>query len=217
MNLKDYNADSICQAVGLGQFVDLTWSSSETAAIRAVLTPSFHPEVVITLTKNKSQVQISVTAPSLQIWSLDFPKPTRSAIDQTSSDESTFSRFVQGFDAAASEAKKPKSHGYLDGVGIEACYISDSKIDQFKAHVTRYEASGRFVVQLTKYAWESCNRPEVKNALAKVAGYVDLKIPPVQVSESPLIERTGILILGTPEEKNNLSKALENHSKRGKR
>jgi len=53
--------------------------------------------------------------------------------------------------------------------------------------------------------------------LAKVAGYVDLKIPPVQVSESPLIERTGILILGTPEEKNNLSKALENHSKRGKR
>lgn len=44
MKSKNYNADSICRCVGLGQFVDVTWITHGVTAMRVVCKPSFHQE-----------------------------------------------------------------------------------------------------------------------------------------------------------------------------
>src|SRR5580698_449531 len=201
MNPKDYTADSICRAVGLGQFIDCTWSKTETAAIRIVGKPSFHPEVVITLTKIKSDVLISIVAAKSQFWST-YPQPIELFADQFSSDDLTFSQFFQQFDAASAEAKRPNKSICLDGMGIEACSVLNSKIERFEAHVAVNKSAYEFTARLVKYAWELCGIMEVKNGLSHVAGYVGLIFPELQLVNSPSKPRVRVLVLGTPEERN---------------
>jgi len=61
MRLEDYTADAICQSMGL-RFIEHSWAQAETPTLRVVLTPSFHPELCITLSRTADAVRLSVVA-----------------------------------------------------------------------------------------------------------------------------------------------------------
>ena len=67
MKLDDYTADAICQALGAGRLdpgpVSTGW------ALRLLLKPSFHPEVIVTLNAtDASRSAAEVAVPALQVW-----------------------------------------------------------------------------------------------------------------------------------------------------
>ena len=211
MNYEDYNSDSICRSIGLKQFIDEVWPANHTETIRVVFKPAFHPEAVLTITKAESSVLLSVVVANMRIWSLSFPQPIKSYSEQARLDELAFSRITQSFDSALEESKEPQESICLDGMGFDACRAKKSGIEKFSAHVSAFKSAGQFASKITKLAWDVCVCPEIKNGLSDVARYTGLSLPKIQVSNSPLKPHAGILVLGNPEEKEILSKAIKKH------
>jgi hypothetical protein len=61
----------ICRSVGIETFVPEASGSLE--VLRLLFIPSFHPEVVITVTRNSSDIEISVASPKTQLWLEKLP------------------------------------------------------------------------------------------------------------------------------------------------
>ena len=209
MTLEDYNADAICRSVGLNQFVDDTWTGTETAVIRVVYQPSFNPEVVITITKGNSGILLSAVAASIQIWPLERPQPVKFFMDAGNLAEPAFQKFAQLFEPALEKSKESLKHAYLDGMSIEACSLKASRVDKFRAHIRVNAEAGKLATELAKSAWEICTKPEVKNALSVVAAYAGLKLPKLEVCDLPAKPRLEIVVLGASHDNQVLLSAIE--------
>jgi len=216
VRFEDYTADFICRSLGLEQFVDPGWGKSEATAIRIVLKPSFHPEVVITITRIGTDVFVSTIAARNRIWGPPFPQTTDSDADHSSAQWEVFSPLVEAFDAEFIEAKIERRSICLDGMGVELCFVSGPAVQQFKTHVSGSKSADELVARGTQLAWGICRSPRVKNALPNAAAYVGLRIPQVQLGEPEPKKRVGIMLLGTPDAKEGLAEAVQNRDKHRK-
>ena len=199
MNLKDYTVDNICRAMLLPGFIEDSWTQSDQPVLRLVLTPSFSPEVCLTITHRNDQTIISVDAFVEQFWLL--PSPVQSSpcnFEEVICESNVFDHIVNLFEMAEEKSKQKLGYICIDGMGIETCLISRGCIRQFKFHVANQEPGG-FVSQTIAKAWNGCRDPQIRNALAHCAFYLGERYSLEEMP--PKVSVVNLAILGTPSEK----------------
>ena len=212
MNPAAYTSDAICQAMGLGSFVDASWSRAVKPTLRVVLTPAFHPELCLTLGEDGDAVYLSVVALAEQFWTHPEELYRAAHRDRTSMPRNLLAELVGLFEAAHA-ASDPNRHAVsLDGMGVESCVVSSAGEKRLRAHVSSLSQLRGFVARLLQVSWAECRDARVRNAIARTAGYVGIDLPAQDVSaERPV---TKVLVLGTREERHDYLAALESKTKR---
>jgi len=190
---EQYTADAICQSMGLDGFVETGWT---VPTLRLLLKPSFHPEVCVTLHGAPEASRLSVVALTERLWGQPSLRRLPELQEETTVPTPAFDRACESFAATLGACRKRDRAVYLDGMGVECCFVRDGELQQFAEHAFRPGVS-RFVSELVRLAWEPCREPRVRNALAECASYVGAEYPRDPEPVAPLV--SGLLVLGTPE------------------
>lgn len=197
--------------MGLTGFIETSWSESEQPFLRVVLTPSFHPEVCITVAPGANVASLSVIALAEHLWAqkADVYLPHNDERFEITKD--AFEDLVVLFKAAYAAFDPNPGFGCLDGMGSESCLVSRSDSKRLRAHVSEQQETGKFVVRLVDIAWNGCQNPRVRNALAGTARYLGTKYPLDPLPETTPVTR--LAILGSPEERHDFLEMLKSRKK----
>ena len=199
MKLEDYTTDAICRAMLLSGFIVDSWIQSDLSVLRLVLTPSFSPEVCLTLTHRDDQTLISVEAFVEQFWPLRSPAQYPPCNSENVICESrVFDQIVRFFEVAEEESKREPNGVCLDGMGIEACLVLKKSLRRFKFHMGINKEVGEFVDRTIAVAWTGCQDPQIRNALAHCSW--GQKYPLDKIPEKRPV--TKLAVLGAPSERN---------------
>jgi hypothetical protein len=219
MRIKDYTADSICRLMGFPSLVEESWKQRDQPTVRAVLTPSFHPELCLTLMRESDgSACLNVAAFRHQLW-LQFGaeilsyrlklealigKPLPDQVEgfrQCDREDVSISlasavELEQMFRCALENMGPGRGHLCVDGMGTESCLAScdEQLMLNSSAHDPHIQP---FIVRLIDLAWQNSRTPRVRNSLAYAGSYVGLKCPEFKIpTEEPPMR---IAVLGAPE------------------
>lgn len=194
MSPEDYTDENICQVMGLPGFE----LAEESTGIRMLCKPSFHPEVCLTA----SPSELQVVALQSQFWREGrFCRLSRT-METVSLASEEFKALVGQFQQAYT--KKPERIGMLDGMPISILYQEGPQRFSIGGHPMT-DVTDSFTAQLLELAHSRVTNRVVRNALAECGRYVNLFLAYEPEPQQPL---THLLILGTPEEREELLKAL---------
>jgi hypothetical protein len=196
MKLEEYTADAICHAVNLSGFVEPAWAEREHPTLRIVLTPSFHPEVCITISRAESGASISVIVLAERFWIIGPAAGIVTNREETSVQMNTFEEWLKLFNTARTYVEEGRKCLCIDGMSLECCLISRVCSQRFKAHVYQLQ-DGVLLAGVLDFAWRNCKNPRVRNGLSDAACYLGLKFPIQEIPPDPPTSR--IAVLGTPE------------------
>jgi hypothetical protein len=198
MRLEDYTADNICLAMNLPGFIEQSWAQAERPTMRLILTPSFHPELCLTLSRTPETALMSVTALVEQLWAHNSDVYLPCEREDVTLPASAFDEASSLFTIAHDSFDSERRYLSIDGMGSESCLVSRTGTQRMCAHVSSHALCDQFVARLVELAWNACSRPQVRNALAQAAGYLGIKYPLQEVP--PGKSNARIAVLGTPEE-----------------
>jgi hypothetical protein len=211
MSLEAYTANNICISMGLSGFAEESLLSGKYGILRTLLTPSFHPEICITIQENDTTAAVSVTSLKEKFWGQSMARgvvlPHFTEDSSLSNDQfnALAASFADAFSASKLERKRNVIH--FDGIGVESLLYKNGSAERFKESATYHPSIHLFTINLIQTAWESCKNPILKNALARAAIYVDLKLP--KLDEPPQPSVMNILVLGSKEERQEYLDALQ--------
>lgn len=138
MRYEDYTADAICQAMGLTGFVERSWMLSDRPTIRVVLTPSFNPELCITLFKSPDSTLLTVFALIDQFWAQRSQVYMPRLREDIHLSPSVFDEALALFLAAHGSFDPERRYICLDGMGSESCTVSRATTKRMRAHVATH-------------------------------------------------------------------------------
>ena len=213
MRLEDYTADDICRAMGLPGFVEQPWVQSEDPNLRLVLTPSFHPELCITLARSADGTWLSVVVLLKRLWAERSLVCLPHESEATNLPSAAFEEVLALFTAAHASFDPERRYVCVDGMGSASCLVSRTGTKLLDAHVSAHVATGQFIGRLIELAWNACCHPGVRNALAQAALYLGGEYPIQEVAPQPAVTR--LAVLGTPEEKSQYLAILQQRKKGG--
>ena len=211
MRLEDYTADAICQAMDLSGFIEPCWTQAEKPTLRVVLTPSFLPELCITVACTGESAALSVVALAEQFWARRGEVCSPSDHEQVQLPAGAFEELLGLFQEAHTALDPERQCVWLDGMGSESCLVSLAGTQRLRAHVSTTQALGKFVGRLVELAWSGCQGPKLRNALARAASYLNIKYP-LEV-EPPQRPVTRLAILGTPDQRRDYLEMLRRNKK----
>jgi len=199
MNSGDYTADAICQVMGLSGFVEEAWVKAEHPTLRVLLTPAFHPELCITLSRTAGEAAISVVRLGKSFWArrrfdASFPNESENARLPLNAFEDAIDAFQKVHQAVGPDY----DFVCADGMGSQSCLVSRLGVQKLRSHVWGTKGMGGLVACVIDLAWKNCNRPLIRNALAGISLYVNLQYPRQEVPSKPRIR---MAVLGTPQER----------------
>jgi len=203
MNLADYTPETICRAIGLPSFDSDAALADARLALRLLLRPSFDPEVCITILAGDETCTASVVAAKSMVWLLDRPGVVKSDREVFTLPEESVRVLVAGFEQCL--AAPPRSGIQIDGMSFDTLLRRSGTAERISGHVA-FAAHASFVAGVIEMVWKGLLNIECKNALARAASYTGLEIAPIQVPVPP--PATGILVLGSPEDRRQLLSAL---------
>ncbi len=192
---QEYIADAICRAVNLPGFVEPAWSEREHPTLRILLTPSFHPEVCITISRAGNSCSISVMVLGGRFWVVGPTAGLKSSREQISASTETYEGWLNLFKKACAQAAVKGRVVCIDGMSMECCLVSRQDNQRFKTCVDPRDHA--FLKAILEVAWANCKDPKVRNGLSDAAYYLDLKFPHQEIP--PDLPTSQIAILGTPE------------------
>ncbi|MDC8015455.1 hypothetical protein [Tahibacter soli] len=222
----DYNAETICRALGLAGFADVPAPAD---TLRVVLRPSFHPEVFLALTPAGDRVDVEVVAgqwmyrqvfdaPIGRLWCFpprcaDGRPVPRHRIRTTHVDTfrtaatlpaDVFRELRAALRAGMSQPARPVVQ--IDGVSFDVFDVEAGERRLHEATPGRPPAAEGAVSRLVERIWHAVDDPDCRNALADVAGYFSVRlertVPPAVAPRMP------ILVLGDEAERTELARAL---------
>jgi len=203
---QDYTADAICRAMNLSGFIDPAWAGGEYPTLRMVLTPSFDPEVCVTISSQNDHALISIVVLAEQFWA-KFPAAViASSREEISVSAEKFGEWLKLFETASGSIEENGRSVTIDGMISECCLVSRRGVRQFKTQGSQ-PAVKPFLAEILGVTWNNCSRPRVRNGLSAAACYLDLKFPIQEVPEEP--PTSLIAILGTPEGRKEFFAMLE--------
>jgi hypothetical protein len=211
MRLEDYTADAICQAMGLPSFIEDSWAQAESPTLRVVLTPSFHPELCVTLSRTADAVRLSVVALTEQFWSQRSGVYLPTEREEVHLALRDFDEALALFATAHANFDSLRRYVCIDGMGSESCLVSRTGTQRLDAHVSAHRPSGQLVERLIELAWNACRQPRVRNALSQAARYLSVEYPLEEVPPQPAITR--LAVLGTPEARHDYFEMLRQSKK----
>ncbi len=157
MNPQHYTSDAICQAMQLGAFVDPSWAGASSSVLRVVLTPSFHPEVCLTMVERPDSVLLSVVALNEQLWSHPAEVFRATSREEAKLSGDVFSELARRFETAVNSAGPVRRYVCIDGMGSETCLMVAGSGKQLRAHVSSPDLN-QFVSRWLEVAWR---KPQV--------------------------------------------------------
>ena len=213
MNREDYTSDTICREMNLPGFIEAPWVEAESPTLRVVLTPSFHPELCITVARGPKATLVSVVALAEHLWIQQTAVRLHSNREQVQLPLNVFEEVID-LCRAAHTGFDPNRQGICcDGMGSESCLVSRASTQRLRAHVNEHKATGLFVARLIELAWNNCRTARIRNALAHAAAYLGIKYPlEVLPGEKPI---TRLGILGTPEAREDYFRMIDTLPKDG--
>ena len=207
MRLEEYTADAICRSMSLSGFVEQPWLRAENPTLRIVLTPSFHPELCITLAQRADSTLLSIVTLLEQFWAQKSMVHLPHEREEVELPAAAFVEISALFASAHAMFDPQRRFVCVDGMGSESCLVSRANTQQLEAHVSEQRATGKYVARTIELAWNSCRQHRIRNALAHAAWYLDVKYPLQDVPPSPPITR--IAVLGTPEDRRDYFEMLK--------
>ena len=181
MRQEDYRPANICQAMGLGGFSEDPSLAGCARAIRLLLTPSFHPELCITITDSTPDACLEVRAFTEHLW----PRPVMSRLPVRTGTGAIpgteFTRLI-GLAMELGASAGPETHLVLDGMGY-ACWIKHgARTVSLEGNVGAPGPAAAFVKAIA-LASHRCLTPGLcRNAIATLAseyGGVNLALDPI--------------------------------------
>lgn len=197
MDPKDYNEDTICFAMGLLRYVP----SEAGDALRVVFMPSFHPEVCVTVTRER------LVAAALQhsLWGGGQigRMPEMSEATEVSGDE--VDRLDAAFDAAFEESKRPPRWVTVcDGMAVSAVRVRGERQDRYAGHAL-HPGETLFSKAVLSLALSKVRSARLRNRLSWCGGYLHPRDPetfPVEPeAEMSRPRLSHMLVLGAPEDR----------------
>jgi hypothetical protein len=206
MLLEEYTADAICWAMGLPGFVEQAWMQEVDPTLRVVLTPSFHPELCITLAHSSNGALLSTVVLLEQLWAQRSSVHLPHEREQVSISTAVLDEVLGLFAAAHASFDSQKRCVCVDGMGSESCLVSRAGTQKLDSNILSDTAVRQFVARLLHVAWNSCCQLRVRNALAQAARYIEMEFPMQIAPPQPHVTR--LAVLGTPEERHDFFKQL---------
>jgi hypothetical protein len=211
MRLEDYTADAICQAMSLPGFIEQPWAQREYPIMRILLTPSFHPELCITLSRNSEAVLLSVVALTTQYWSHSSEMCLPHEHEEFTLPQTAFDEALTLFTTAHGTVDPQRCYICLDGMGSESCLVSRAGTSRVRAEVSMLPQYKQFVAWVIDLAWNACRLPQIRNSLAQSASYLGVNYPVQEVPPQPPLMR--LAVLGTPQERSDFLEMLRQSKK----
>lgn len=199
MKPEAYNADTICFAMGLGGFKPGV--PEEGWVARMLLTPSFHPEVCLTIRSEDRHCLVEVRVAQAQIWRAG-PLPQATRAGSTRLDEGMTRWLYQRL-----AEPRPGREGQtliLDGMGLATIIRTADASHESNGHVSQPEFAwlGELLTVLHRVLHDSgCLR-----GLANAGHYVGLDLPVPEASAEQPPVRLGVL--GTSMDRWELASAI---------
>lgn len=205
MNLESYTSDAICQAMRLGQFVDPRWLSSPASVMRILLTPSFHPEICLTFTRQATSTLVSVVALAEQMWTHPEAVHRTCFIERVELPADAFEELGVLFGAALA-ATCPANHVCIDGMGFDSCLVKSAGVERVSANVALVSEYTCFARRTIEMAWGGCKTPRIRNTLADAGIYLNLKYARQHIpAEKPAAT---VAVLGVTDERHDFLNTL---------
>ena len=198
--------------MGLPGFIEESWAQADFPTLRVILTPSFHPEVCITLSRRLEGTSLSVIALIERVWVRGFGVYLPREEENVHLASSVFDEASDLFNAAHAAFDPKRLFICVDGMGSESCLVSGANTRRMRAHVWAQASIGQLVARLIEVSWNGCRRPVVRNALAHAALYLDGDYPLQEVPPKP--ETTHLAILGSEEERDEFLQMVRKAKKR---
>jgi hypothetical protein len=211
MRLEDYTPDAICQAMKLPGFIEPSWMEAEQPTLRVLLTPSFTPELCITVFGKPEATVLSIVALAEQFWSQRGEGYSLSNGEELQLPSGVFEEVHGLFHKAHGAPAPDNTVAYCDGMGSELCLVSRAGTRRLSAHLSAHHAARELIARLIDVAWSTSQLPKIRNALAQAAAYLDKKYPLQEVA--PESSLTRLAVLGTPEDRRDYLAALKRHKK----
>ena len=200
MQLNQYTVDAICRSMGLGGFIE----RGAFTTLRVLFTPSFHPEMCITLIEQGESARLTAISFTEMLWRKPFPCPLPTISEIVSVSAAQCAELATNFVAA--QAEIPPDVVICDGMPAHCCFATNANFQQFTSHA--HTATQRvFLARLLDLAWTRCKRPLLRNAIANSARYIDIEYL-LDTGEDSLPDRR-LLVLGTCEAKSEYFDSLE--------
>jgi hypothetical protein len=194
--VEEYTADAICRAVNLSGFMEPAWLELEDPTLRFVFTPSFHPEVCITISVTDRGALLSAIVFAERFWAIGPSAGLIVSREEISVSAEDFASWLKLFSTAKAFLETRRDGVFLDGMSAECCMVSRHFSHRFKTHVYSLPDQS-FFGGILDVAWKNCKNPKVRNGLSDVASYLGLHFRREEVPDDPPISQ--IAVLGTPE------------------
>jgi hypothetical protein len=210
MRLEDYTADAICRTMGLPAFIEDSWAKSNSSILRFVFTPSFHPEVCVTLSRINEACRVTINVLREQFWNhlSSIPKCDRADVQIA---PSVFDEAISLFGLATRSSDHENRFVCTDGMGIEGCLVHDGEVTHLREHVNQRTGTEHLARLILETTWQLCPDPRVANGLANAAGYVGCDLELRETLPEP--PRINLLVLGTESERQEYFEMLRKHKK----
>ena len=176
---SQYTPDTICRALGLGGFANDAQLSQSFLALRLLLTPSFHPEVCLTLRDTGESILLDMVTAQQQIWSQNAlsPQPClthETTVCLTPADGLRLLETWVYLDPPA-----PPKWQMIDGMPVHAVLRNRGGIVQrwhTSAHV--HAPLDHSIIHTLLHAWRQAPSPALRNSLNHCARYLNCRSLP---------------------------------------
>src|SRR6478609_3412525 len=148
MRLEEYSPDAICKAMSLPGFIEEEWAEGDNPTVRLVLTPSFHPELCITISRSGDGTSMSVVSLKEQLWAQRSWIHIPSEGEEVNLPSGVFDEILSLFNTAHGSVDPERHYVCLDGMGSEACNVSRAGTKRFRAHQSTEIVTDRFAALL---------------------------------------------------------------------
>ena len=201
MRLEDYTAEAICQSMGLATFIEPAWSFAQRPTLRTIFKPSFHSELCVTLSQQDGIGRLSVVAFRDQFWRSVHLARAAHDVEAMPVQVADIERIIVAFRVACTVIKPEQRTIAFDGMGTDSCVVSAGSVAVMEHRAGHERFGDDFLRELARLAWETCQNPRIRNALADIFLYLGERYPQQTIPpESPTCQ-VSVAILGTPDER----------------
>ena len=186
MQLSDYTPDNICRSLGLPSFRDDPTPGSSSQVLRVLLMPSFHPELCLTLEIRNGMATIEARVLHAHFWAqpaLGGRIPTSVDTGRPTAEIATdLLRHTRNTIEAALTAPA-RQCAMRDGMAIAVWLREPEGSLFFEDNGSFPDLAHGFVAALLQVGFETTTDLTCRNAIARAARHVGLKLPLAKLPE----------------------------------
>lgn len=174
----EYTPDAICRAMGLPAFANDPAMSRGEQVLRLLLTPSFDPEICVTLSFSGDDAAAEVRAFGESFWSKSASaEMPRMFLEAVTIPRAPLIKIPAKIRHALREVQEQeKTFAILDGIGANLLFRPAGDVLELRANVRYSEQLRRLVAAVLRHVHAGLPQGECRHALAVAGEYVEIRL-----------------------------------------